>query len=219
MPNARHWRSWQLSSVPSGFRQMTGTCAAAVRGRRARTVAARNFTAGPSNAPILHAMKLYRTFGKSGQTKSQRSSMLCASRLRQSPLSCSFHFIIFALLQGRGNRTFSPTRERSNVISVAPQGRRRRGKNVPEGTLKTGRTETPGEDRPSRNAGQDGKFGNQLIHRRRRKQKAGVARPSSHLPRANGGWRNRPRWRGPNRCECRRASLKGELIRQPQTVK
>jgi hypothetical protein len=39
----------------------------------------------------------YRTFGRSGHIKSQRSIMLCASRLGQSPLSCSFHFIMFAL--------------------------------------------------------------------------------------------------------------------------
>src|SRR5262249_39427508 len=38
-----------------------------------------------------------RTFGRSGQIKSQRSCMLCASRREQSPLSCSFHFIMFAL--------------------------------------------------------------------------------------------------------------------------
>jgi len=39
----------------------------------------------------------HNTFGRLGQIKSQRSIMLCASRLGQSPLSCSFHFIMLAL--------------------------------------------------------------------------------------------------------------------------
>jgi hypothetical protein len=85
------------------------------------SVAARNFTAGPPEAqcgrsravfdfagdcctlatPLSGAARMlghfHKTFGKSGQTKSQRSSMLRASRLGQSPFSCSFHFIMFAL--------------------------------------------------------------------------------------------------------------------------
>jgi hypothetical protein len=39
----------------------------------------------------------HSTFGRSGQIRSQRSIMLCASRLGQSPLSCSLHFIMLAL--------------------------------------------------------------------------------------------------------------------------
>jgi hypothetical protein len=39
----------------------------------------------------------YRTFGRSGHFKSHRSCRPCASRLGQSPFSCSLHFIMFAL--------------------------------------------------------------------------------------------------------------------------
>jgi hypothetical protein len=39
----------------------------------------------------------HSTFGRLGQIRSQRSIMLCASRLGQSPLSCSLHFIMLAL--------------------------------------------------------------------------------------------------------------------------
>jgi hypothetical protein len=38
-----------------------------------------------------------RTFGRSGQIRSQRSGGWCASRLGQSPLSCSFHFIMLPM--------------------------------------------------------------------------------------------------------------------------
>ena len=40
---------------------------------------------------------IYSTFGRSGQIRSQRSCSCGASRFGQSPLSCSFHFIVLAL--------------------------------------------------------------------------------------------------------------------------
>jgi hypothetical protein len=39
----------------------------------------------------------HKTFGGSGHIKSHRSCRLGSSRLGQSPFSCSFHFIMFAL--------------------------------------------------------------------------------------------------------------------------
>jgi len=44
-----------------------------------------------------HCPTHHKTFGRSGQIRSQRSCMPCASRFGQSPFSCSFHFIMLAL--------------------------------------------------------------------------------------------------------------------------
>jgi len=54
--------------------------------------------------------QFHRTFGKSGHTNSQRSCRPYASRLGQSPLSCSRHFIMFALRPyfSMSLRTLSP---------------------------------------------------------------------------------------------------------------
>jgi hypothetical protein len=41
--------------------------------------------------------RFHKTFGKSGHLRSQRSSMMCASRFGQSPFSCSLHFIMLPL--------------------------------------------------------------------------------------------------------------------------
>jgi len=45
----------------------------------------------------LDGTPLIKPPGRSGHIKSQRSCRLISSRLGQSPFSCSFHFIMFAL--------------------------------------------------------------------------------------------------------------------------
>jgi hypothetical protein len=86
-------KNWGLTIVQeqrvSSLRQFYGRCST-FRGTVARWQHALS-----GAARILD--HFHKTFGRSGHIKSQRSCMLCASRLGQSPLSCSFNFIMFAL--------------------------------------------------------------------------------------------------------------------------
>ena len=51
----------------------------------------------PGRRKLVYTRPRHNTFGKSGQSKSQRSCMLCASRRGQSSLELPFHFIILPL--------------------------------------------------------------------------------------------------------------------------